>query len=87
MYDVDGLVIPVLGKEIKVRNKTPAILGIGNVFILVICLIGFSILPALFLGDEEAVEAGSSIGAAAGLVFAAGMILGIKKIRDRLQKN
>jgi hypothetical protein len=69
------------------RNLTPAIYGIGNVLILVICLIGFSILPALFLGDEKAVEAGSSIGAAAGLFFAVGMIIGIKKIRDWMQKK
>lgn len=65
------------------RELTHMIFGIGNVLILVVFIIGFSILPVALFRNERAIDAGISVGGAVGLIMAIGLILAINKLRDR----
>lgn len=65
------------------RGLTHAVIGIGNVLIVVIFIIGFSIISGSLFHDESSIDAGMSAGSILGLGIAIGTILAIKKLRDR----
>ena len=65
------------------RGLTHAVIGIGNVLIVVIFIIGFSVISGALFHDESSIDAGMSVGSILGLGIAIGVILAIKKLRKR----
>jgi hypothetical protein len=65
------------------RRITHAVIGIGNVLIVVIFIIGCTIISGTLFHDERSINAGMSVGSVLGLGLGIVTILVLKKMRDR----